>query len=780
MNEQLLEGLNVSDRLADRSAKVAPAGGDRPEADYAHLFRTLFEQSADAVFLIGTDGDANGRILDANPAAAAMHGYAPEELTSTFIHELEVHNDPGGTADRLQRLHHGEWIASDIVHRRRDGNLFTVRFKAGLVTLGGKNVILGIATEKIRAAALDEQLHLLQSLIDTLPQPIYYKDTDGRYLGCNAAFEAFVQQKKEALIGRTIYDIEAAQIAEWVSAADRELFATGKPQIYEGQLKSSDASPRMVIFNKALFRRRDGSVGGLVGGIIDITALKRAEQEKALLAAAIQQTPEMVIMTDLSGKIHYVNPAFEQITGYRREEVLGQSPALLRSGKHPEAFYRKLWEELGARKIWKGRLINRRKNGTLFEVEATLVPVQREEGQVTDYLAVERDISREIERERQLRQAQKMEAIGTLAGGIAHDFNNILSAIIGFTEIALYDLPPAAGTRAYLKKVLTAGERARGLVNQILAFSRATEQEARPIQINSIAKEAIKLLKATLPSTITITARIESEATILADPTQIHQVLMNLCTNAAHAMQNDGGELIVEMTPLTLASSGLRRPPQLPEGVYVRLIIQDTGCGMAPEIMDRIFDPFFTTKKQGEGTGMGLSVVHGIVEACGGAINVRSAIGEGSTFEILLPVIEPLQGIVPAPEPPLCAGSERILFVDDEIFQVELGEQMLQRLGYRVTAVSDSGRALALFRQAPQQFDVVVTDMTMPGITGDELARQIKMIRPQIPVIICTGYSQKLSQASAESIGVAGIAYKPLIMKELAGLIRAALDKDRA
>jgi CheY-like chemotaxis protein len=324
--------------------------------------------------------------------------------------------------------------------------------------------------------------------------------------------------------------------------------------------------------------------------------------------------------------------------------------------------------------------------------------------------------------------------------------------------------------------VLKAGDRARGLVNQILAFSRATEQETRPVVVKHIAKEVLKLLQATLPSTIEIKSDLQSGAAILADPTQIHQVMMNLCTNASHAMQDKGGRLMI-----TLAETALNEKVQGPHtglkpGPYLKLMVSDTGSGIHADIIERIFDPFFTTKKPGEGTGMGLAVVHGIIKECGGSIQVQSMPAQGTTFEVWLPVIEAENETPLSVESPLPVGNERILFVDDEADLVEVGLQMLNLLGYRVTAINDSRKALDAFGRTPDEFDLVITDMTMPHLTGDLLSQQMLAIRPDIPVIICTGYSEKINEDSIQSMGLAGIAYKPLIIRDLAELIRQTLD----
>jgi PAS domain S-box-containing protein len=754
-------------------------------------YRALFEKAGDAIFLLEAEGPDHGRIIDANQAAADMHGYTVDTTKKLNIRDLDTPQDARKVCDRVERMLGGEWIHERISHRRSDGSEFPVEISAGMISIGDKKAILAFdrdiserkaaedrlkeSEERYRAVfegsgegilladietlqfrfanpaicsflgysrqellgmtvplihpekdrewilgefrsqalgakvlaeqipclhkdrhvvfadirtsrielsgqvlivgffadvtaqvgikkALNEQVLFLQTLVDTLPHPIFFKDNQGRYLGCNLAFEAFIGMKKEDLVGKTVYDIASKELAEVYEAADRALLESRQPQTYEASVRYADGSLHNVIFNKAVFYHQDGSLAGLVGAMLDITDRKRADEEKAL-------------------------------------------------------------------------------------------------------------------RDRQLRQAQKMEAIGTLAGGIAHDFNNILSAIVGYTDITLHDLPADAPVAGYLKKVLQAGNRARDLVNQILAFSRATEQETRPVVVKHIAKEAMKLLQATLPSTIRIQSNIRSGAAIMADPTQIHQVIMNLCTNAAHAMQAQGGRLTVSLTKATSGEQDQGRPSELGPGAYLILAIGDTGTGIEPDMLERIFDPFFTTKKPGEGTGMGLAVVHGIIQDCGGSIQVHSVPGEGTSFQVWLPVIEVEDRTPPPVKTPLPLGHESILFVDDEPDLVDVGLQMLTMLGYRVTAINDSREALDRFQRSPHEFDLVITDMTMPRMTGDLLSQHLLAIRPDIPIIVCTGYSEKVDAESIRSMGLAGLAYKPLITRDLAELIRRALDQ---
>ena len=389
-------------------------------------------------------------------------------------------------------------------------------------------------------------------------------------------------------------------------------------------------------------------------------------------------------------------------------------------------------------------------------------------------------VKREAEKkelEQHLWQTQKMEAIGTLAGGIAHDFNNILGIIGGYAELALIEAVEGTRGEKCLKEVMRACGRARDLVQQILTFSRQGGKERKPLQLSLTVKEVMKMLRATLPTTIAIRYDVSKNLpAVLADPIQIHQVVMNLCTNAFHAMQEKGGTLEVDLSEAVIdREHGISRV-DLPSGKYQKLTIKDTGHGMSPEVMERMFDPFFTTKGLGKGTGLGLSVVHGIINNHEGAITVSSKVGEGTVFEVYFPSLEEVARDfdVSFVEPP--TGTERILLVDDEEAIVSMGRQMLETLGYQVSARTSSVEALAAFRAQPDKFDLVITDMTMPTYTGVDLAREMLAIRQDIPIILCTGFSENIQEDKAKEIGIREFVMKPVARHEIAQIIRKVLQ----
>ena len=384
--------------------------------------------------------------------------------------------------------------------------------------------------------------------------------------------------------------------------------------------------------------------------------------------------------------------------------------------------------------------------------------------------------------ENQLQQVMKLQAIGTLAGGIAHDFNNILFPIVGYTELTLDDVPEDSQARKNLAEVLKAANRAKELIQQILTFSRQNGQERKPLKVQTLIKEALKLLRATIPSSIEIQCFVEEDCGhVKGDPTQIHQVIMNLCTNAYHALQETGGKLEVSLNEINLSYEQSLQRVGMKAGRHLVLIVKDNGQGMPPEVLERIFEPYYTTKEQGKGTGLGLSVIHGIIKNHGGDISVHSRPNFGSTFSVYLPVIDDINvEIEPLMPAGATNGNEHILLIDDEEQIIDIERRILENLGYEVTPKTDSEDALAEFSTRPDRFDLVITDMTMPKITGDRLARRLMDINPQIPVILCTGFNEAITEEKALAMGIDKFVMKPIVKNELANAIRTVLDNPKS
>lgn len=492
---------------------------------------------------------------------------------------------------------------------------------------------------------------------------------------------------------------------------------------------------------------------------------------------ALNAMPQMICVREPVGGYRFCNRAMADFFGLKPEEVGKQvEPLLVGEGRS----YKDICQEeeeiikTGKARLFKETMLDAKGRPHEFEVLKSPLP----KGQGVFISAV--DVTEKKFLENQLRQAQKMEAMGSLAGGIAHDFNNILTAIMGYAELAAEDLPKEHNSRLFMQQVLKAGGRARELVRQILAFSRQETLEMKPLNLSQILCETINLLRASIPTSVDIKTQLNaSRGLVMADQSQLQQIIMNLSANAAHAMQEKGGILEVSLAQVQLIKG--QEEYDLRSGDYLKLVFSDTGCGMDKNTMERIFEPFFTTKKSGEGTGMGLSMVRRIVLTLGGEIKAKSTPGVGSVFEVVLPEFkgeEKADAVFDSARTK--GGAERILFVDDETSLVELGTNMLGRLGYKVTGLNSSSQALELFNQDPHAFDLVVTDQTMPGVSGADLARRFLRTRPELPIILCTGFSAQISRDTARKMGISRFLMKPVEISEIARVVREVLDETKA
>ena len=482
---------------------------------------------------------------------------------------------------------------------------------------------------------------------------------------------------------------------------------------------------------------------------------------------------------DIAGNFTFFNDSMCKILGYHADELMGMNNREYMDEENSKKVFQVFNDVFRtgiAKKAFDWKLY--KKDGSQCFVEASVSLIKGSNGRGIGFRGIVRDITERKRLEENLQQALKMEAIGTLTGGIAHDFNNILGIILGNAELALDDVPSWNLAHSSLEEIKTAGLRAKDIVRQLLSFSRKADHELIPVKVVPVIRDALKFLRSTIPTTIDIRQNIQAkEETVLADPTQINQIMMNLCINASHAMEQTGGNLTINVNKITLDENSAGVFPDLKQGNYVRLTVSDTGPGIDSQIIDRIFDPYFTTKEVGKGSGMGLAVVHGIVKNLGGAISVDSKPGKGAAFNILLPLIVEESGVDIKTKEDLPFGKETILFVDDEKSIVLLVQQMLKRLGYQVETKMSPAEALELFRLRPDRFDLVITDMTMPQMTGVVLSEKLKEIRREIPVIVCTGYSDLIDEEKVKELGIAAYIMKPVSMREIAKTIRKVLDK---
>jgi PAS domain S-box-containing protein len=628
------------------------------------------------------------------------------------------------------------------------------------------------AEEALRTASL-----YTRSLIEASLDPLVTISADGKVTDVNRATELVTGFSRDQLIGSDFSDYFTEP--DKAREGYQKVFSEGSVRDYPLAIRHTSGHTTDVLYNATLYRNEAGEVQGVFAAARDITEQKLADQERLRLVGAIEQSSESILITDDEGVIRYVNPAFEHINGSMRQEVLGKNYYdILKGSVRDEGFEKKIEDTLSSGQTWKGHITRRKEDGTSYELDVSISPVRDPSGTILNHSVVERDVTHEVILEQHLRQRQKMEALGTLAGGIAHDFNNILMPIMINTELALYDTTEGSPTGQYLKTALEASKRGQELVKQIITLSRQKEQEQKPVKITPIIKEALKFLRATLSQDIEIRENVDVESgMILADPTQVHQVLMNLCSNAAHAMREKGGVLEVNLTNVEVDSHMSAKHLDLKPGPYLKLTVSDTGHGMDQEIMKRIFDPFFTTKKLGEGSGMGLAVVHGIVKRHEGSIIPYSEVGKGSTFNIFFPRV---QGNLESETMELGAiprGKEQILLVDDEVVQVRSEQHLLERLGYKVIAKTDSLEALEVFRSQPEAFDLVITDQAMPHMTGIKLAEELMHIRSDIPIILCTGFSEAVDGKEAKAMGIREFMMKPFSARHLAETIRRVLEE---
>lgn len=632
-----------------------------------------------------------------------------------------------------------------------------------------------------------DQLHFLQLVMDTIPIPLYFRNTTGAYGLFNAPFEQWFCVKNRGTCSGECFSARCAGLASLADAQDDELLAAPGVSIYERQVRSVDGAHHDVLVHKATYRNARGDVEGLVGVLYDITDRKRAEEglreSQAMLRTVLDTIPQLVYWKDRHNRYLGVNRAFARFFGLRDPaDVLGNSDFQMLDSPEEIRLAEQLERKVMATaKPAHGVAWELDRGGAHLLLEVSKIPLLDHEGQVVGVLSTAEDVTAKRSLERQLLQSQKMEAIGTFVSGIAHDFNNILTTIINSAELALLDLPPEADTAKDIDRALAAARRGSQLVRQIHTYSRPRRarnernEQFRAIDLTPVVTETLELVTASLPRNIRLQRQIDpTTGAAIADPTQIHQVLMNLCTNAFHALQGNGGEIVVGLARVHLDAT--EAPLMgLQAGQYARLWVSDNGSGIAPEIVDKIFDPFFTTKDKGEGTGLGLAVVQGIAKAHKGAVWVSSHPWEITTFEVFLPCADMPVAHPVLPSQAARQGSERVLFVEDDRDQLQAVPKSLERLGYRVVACHGASEALDVLAVDGGSFDLVVTDFDMPDMHGMAFSEVLAELRPSLPVIMVTGRPEALDSVTAAQ-NIRRVLLKPYSGRDLSGAIRDVLE----
>ncbi len=613
------------------------------------------------------------------------------------------------------------------------------------------------------------------NLLNSLSVPVFFINSDGRFLGANIAFYRSLGVDGDPVFCQGVYRRLAPRFVEEYQRIDRRLLLEGGSLYFEGYACDENMTEYQVLYRKTAIRGQDDTITGIMTLLYDLSEIKEVRKalakSEAQKKAILEGFPDIVVFFDRNMKVVWANNSVKKLC----PSPVGRHCSELFCGEESACDHCGIAKSFrsGQNDSWIQQ-IGAEGNGEVEAVyEMISTPVSTKPGKVDSVVVIARDATEKLKLEKQLRHAMKMEAIGTLAGGIAHDFNNVLTPIMGYSEIIRLHMKQGGDHReeviGYIEGILKAARRARRLVEQILTFSRSSEQKESLQYIHPIVKEVMKLIRTTLPSTLEIHQEIDEKCGMVSvDPVQIHQILINLCTNASFAMAGTSGKLTVRLARSDRNKDGKD---------WMELSVADTGCGIDPAIRDRIFEPYFTTKEKGQGTGMGLAMVHGIISRQGGELEVESELGKGTTFRIFLPVSKEattFDQVVNTEE--LIGGNENILLIDDEEQVVAVTGELLESLGYSVTPMTSARESLLLFLKSSDRFDLVLTDLTMPYMTGLELCRKIKEVRPEIPIVLFTGYLEEFSSKSAQEAGVDAFFMKPVSFKEMARIVRKALN----
>ncbi len=745
-------------------------------------YREIFESSKDGIFLIDVEPGPRFVLREVNPSNERSLGLTSAQVAGRGLEELFDRD----TAERLSANYRHCLESGRAISYEEELELPSGRssFFTTLQPLADANGtvyrIVGIAHDITARKQTEQRLRDSESryriLFESAGDGILIHDLKGRFLEVNQLACQNLGYSRDELLGLGIADIDTPrfkqQAPERLERLTREGFLSMESEHLrrDGTAMPVEINARMIDY----YGRP-----AVLSVVRDITARKQANEERELLQTVIEQAAENILVTDHNGTIVFVNPAFERLSGYSRQEAIGRTPSLLKSGVHDREFYRRLWDTINAKVIWFGRVTNRSKEGKLYHEETIISPILDPEGRITHFVAVKRDVTQELELEAQLRHAQKLESIGQLAGGVAHDFNNILTSIMGYASLLRRRPELPEKMREWVEEILRGAHTGADITRQLLTFSRKHQSKLESIDLNEVVQDALKLLGHSLGPAVTVESRLVPElARLNADKAQLSQILINLCLNARDAMNEGRGRILIETSQVIFDSSYTERLLQAQPGPYALLSVTDDGRGMDDATRARIFEPFFTTKTIGKGTGLGLSIVYGIVRNHGGMIHVYSEPGQGSTFKIYLPQGGDLAERIAGNQEPVRGGEETILVVDDEQSVLKLVDSILKEYGYMPLLAEDGRQALKLFERMRDRIDLVLTDVVMPGMNGPELFEALRAIDPRVPVVMCSGFSLE-RVSDLEERGVRAFVSKPYQVKHLVRVIREVLDRGK-
>lgn len=745
-----------------------------------HKFALAFDASPDS---ININRLADGLYVEVNKGFTELTGFTIEDVRGKRSSDINIWYKPEEReqlTDLLKRNGYCENL--EATFRRKDGSLVIGLMSARVIHLKGIAHILSITRDISLLKKLEHehiaQKTLFETMFNAINDGIVITNTQGEILLANEGMKTTFGYDESELVGKTTALLYADQ--HTFKDTGTNLYngnAESLSQLYTTRCKHKSGNTFSgETFGASLFDNADRWIGN-VDIIRDISQRQQTEIERERLMAAIQQISEMIIITDLDNNILYTNPAFEQVTGYSSEEVMGCNPRILKSGEQEPSFYQELWNTLTQGRTFQGRMVNKRKDGTLYTEETTISPIIGPDGATANYVAVKRDISEQVQMERQFQQAQKMESIGRLTGGVAHDFNNILGVIIGYGELALDEVDPSAKLYRNLEKILDAAERSANIIKKLLAFTRQQTITPEPLNLNETMHGMSSMLRRLIGEEITLDCEGHADLPLIKiDPSQVDQILANLCVNAKDAIESTG-RIAIETERINLDESYCKIHPGSHPGEYVLLSVSDDGIGMDREIANKIFEPFFTTKRRGQGTGLGLSTVYGIVKQNNGFVNVYSEPGYGTTMKIYFPVYKGEASLTSKTnhDPARNRGSETILVVEDDRAVQVMIKAMLEKLGYTVLTARLPQEALQIAAEAALCIDLLLTDVVMPEMNGKELAGRLVEARPELNCLYMSGYTPNVIAHRGILSDDINFIQKPFSINTLALKIREVL-----